>query len=102
MNHGKRPLAIYWDASAILSALIRDVHSEKEWANKEGVHLLSSLAYSRRISMIDSVKMIRFFASIRMTVSIFPCAQPPFAASYRIAVQTITCPMGTSKQSSYW
>ena len=41
-------LVLYWDASAVLSLLFEDIHSEAAlcWWQKEGaVHLLSSLAY---------------------------------------------------------
>jgi hypothetical protein len=36
----------YWDTSAILSVLLKDDHTEKarKWANKEGPHLMSTVA----------------------------------------------------------
>lgn len=39
---------LYWDASALLSALFSDRHSKiaKKWADTAGVHLISSLAYA--------------------------------------------------------
>jgi len=39
---------VYWDASAILSALFKDLRSEEaiEWIRKKGVHLISTLAYA--------------------------------------------------------
>jgi predicted nucleic acid-binding protein len=47
-------LALYWDASAILSSLFRDAHSDEamEWAKRDGVHLLSSLAYTEVCAVI--------------------------------------------------
>lgn len=45
---------VYWDASAVLSVLFRDVHSPtaREWAAMEGVHFLSSLAWSEVCAVI--------------------------------------------------
>lgn len=42
------PIVIYWDSSAILSVLFKDSNSvnASRWARKDGVHLISSLAYS--------------------------------------------------------
>lgn len=39
-------LVIYWDASAVVSALFQDEHSDRAWrlARQEGLHLLSTLA----------------------------------------------------------
>jgi predicted nucleic acid-binding protein len=66
MNHGKHQVAIYWDALAVLSALIRDVHSEKaqEWVNREGIHLLSSLAYAEVIAVISRIQRERVMADL--------------------------------------
>lgn len=40
--------ACYWDASAVLSALFRDDHSDQaiEWAKSDAVHLMSSLCFA--------------------------------------------------------
>ncbi len=39
---------IYWDASAILSVLFKDSHSDvaTNWAEKDAVHFLTTLAYA--------------------------------------------------------
>lgn len=39
-------LYVYWDASALASALVRDEHTDvaTDWAEREGLHLMSSLA----------------------------------------------------------
>lgn len=51
MNPVGNQVVIYWDASAILSALIKDAHSKKahEWANKEGAQLLSHWPLQRHL-----------------------------------------------------
>jgi predicted nucleic acid-binding protein len=66
MNHEKDPIVIYWDASAILSTLIKDTHSgeAQEWAHKEGVHLLSTLAYAEVLAVISRMKRERIMAEL--------------------------------------
>lgn len=46
---------VYWDASAILSVLCKDGHSNEamKWASCEGVHLMSSLAYAEVCAVIS-------------------------------------------------
>lgn len=46
---------IYWDASAILSLLFTDCHSDKAstWIEKSIAHLLSSLAYAEVCAVIS-------------------------------------------------
>lgn len=49
---------VYWDASAILSFLFQDIHSAsaRNWAEKEGVHFISSLAWSEVCAVIFRLK----------------------------------------------
>ena len=39
---------IYWDSSAVLSALFKDKHSRtaKKWSNAQGVHFISTLTFA--------------------------------------------------------
>ena len=48
---------IYWDASAVLSTLFEDRHSQEaqRWARKDEVHLLSTLAYSETCAVIARI-----------------------------------------------
>lgn len=66
MNHEKDQIVIYWDASAIISTLIKDTHSEEaqEWAHKEGVHLLSSVAYAEVLAVLSRMKRERIMAEL--------------------------------------
>jgi len=59
-------LVVYWDSSAVLSALFKDTHSEEaqEWAQKDGVHLLSTLAYSEVCAVIMRLKKERHIADV--------------------------------------
>jgi predicted nucleic acid-binding protein len=61
------PHVIYWDASAILSALFTDVHSDEaqKWARqKESIHLISSLAYAETCAVIARMQRERLLADI--------------------------------------
>lgn len=57
---------IYWDASAILSALFKDCRSEEalEWSQKEGVHLISTLSYAEVCAVIARLKKERLLADV--------------------------------------
>jgi len=49
---------IYWDASAVLSVLAKDSHSEtaQRWIRKTGLHVLSTLAYAEVVSVLDRME----------------------------------------------
>lgn len=66
MNQEEKKIVLYWDASAILSALIKDTWSEEaqKWARKEGVHLLSSLAYAEVLAVLFRMKRERMMAEV--------------------------------------
>jgi predicted nucleic acid-binding protein len=57
---------VYWDSSAVLSALFKDAHSKEaqEWAQREGAHLISTLAYSEVSAVIMRMKKERHIADI--------------------------------------
>lgn len=52
------PPVIYWDSSAILSALFEDAHTGRavNWARKSADHLISSLAYAETCAVISRMK----------------------------------------------
>ena len=66
MNDKRNHIVIYWDASAILSTLIKDTHSKEaqEWAHKEGTHLLSTLAYAEVLAVLSRMKRERIMADL--------------------------------------
>ncbi|MFP3912450.1 MAG: type II toxin-antitoxin system VapC family toxin [Desulfobacteraceae bacterium] len=49
---------VYWDASAIVSALFKDSHSPTalKWAETEGVHLMSTLSWAEVCAVISRMK----------------------------------------------
>lgn len=48
---------IYWDTSAVISALFKDAHSQEAWslARRQGWHLLSSLAIAETYAVINRI-----------------------------------------------
>jgi predicted nucleic acid-binding protein len=57
---------VYWDTSAILSVLFKDAHSEKakSLADREGVHLISSLGYSEACAVLARIRREGFITDI--------------------------------------
>lgn len=57
---------IYWDSSAILSAIFKDRHSAEaqRWARKESIHLMSTLAYTETCAVIARVQRERLLADV--------------------------------------
>jgi predicted nucleic acid-binding protein len=57
---------IYWDASAILSALFTDRHSDEAqaWAHRTGLHLMSTLAYAETCAVIARIQRQRLAADV--------------------------------------
>lgn len=51
-------VAVYWDASAVLSALITDAHSESAlaWYKQDCAHLMSTLAYAEACSVLSRLR----------------------------------------------
>ena len=49
-----RAVLLYWDASAILSTLVRDVHTAtaRRWIRRRGQHLLSSLSCAEVLAVL--------------------------------------------------
>ena len=58
--------ALYWDASAVLSSLFRDAHSDEaiEWAERDGIHLVSSLAYTETCAVIARLERERLLPDV--------------------------------------
>ena len=56
------PAVVYWDSSALLSALFTDNHSKraKKWADTEGVHFVSTLAYAEVCAVVARLQRERY------------------------------------------
>lgn len=59
-------VVVYWDASAILSALIQDIHSEeaRKWIDRSGVHLISTLSFAEVHAVLARIRRDRLMADI--------------------------------------
>jgi len=57
---------VYWDASAVLSALVRDSHSDSalKWIKKDGLHFVSTLAYAEVLSVLDRMAREKLLTKI--------------------------------------
>jgi len=58
--------AVYWDSSAVLSALFRDEHSAaaSKRAGEPAVHLLSTLAWAEVLAVIARIERERVLAKV--------------------------------------
>lgn len=58
--------SIYWDASAVLSALVKDSHSDAalKWTEKEGLHFVSTLAYAEVFAVLDRMERERILTKV--------------------------------------
>ena len=65
MDKGK-DVYIYWDASAVLSTLVKDSRSDGalKWIRKEGLHLLSTLTYAEVIAVLDRMERERVLTGV--------------------------------------
>ncbi|MBO8128152.1 MAG: type II toxin-antitoxin system VapC family toxin [Peptococcaceae bacterium] len=65
-------IVVYWDTSAIVSALFKDAHSEVafSWARREGVHLISTLALAETYAVISRIHRERFLAGVLVEAAV--------------------------------
>lgn len=61
-----REVALYWDSSALLSVLFEDIHSAQatRWANRRGVHFLSTLAWAEVHAVIARLERERVLTRV--------------------------------------
>jgi predicted nucleic acid-binding protein len=54
----KSAQVIYWDASAILSSLVEDDHTDQaqEWLKKRGAHVVSTLSYAEVLAVFARLR----------------------------------------------
>ena len=74
-----RPV-IYWDTSAIISALFQDVHSQEawSWSRREGIHLLSSLTIAETYAVINRIDRERALPEILVAAALEAFEQGPW------------------------
>lgn len=71
---------IYWDTSAIISALFKDAHSQEAWtcSRQEGIHLLSSLAIAETYAVINRIDRERTLPEILVNTALEAFEQGPW------------------------
>ena len=77
-------LVIYWDSSAILSALFSDSHSKtaKKWAGETGLHFISTLAYAEVSAVIARMKRERVLVQTLVDAAFEALEQGPWRRIY--------------------
>ncbi len=71
---------IYWDASAILSVLFKDSHSNTavKWIAKEAVHFLTTLAYAEVCAVISRMQRENVLSDILIKAGFEALDQGPW------------------------
>lgn len=79
-------VVIYWDASAVLSALFKDDHSEEamNWSRREGVHLISSLSYAEVCAVISRIRRERILVDVLINAGYESLEEGPWRHLYLI------------------
>jgi predicted nucleic acid-binding protein len=72
MTGTEKSVVLYWDASAILSALLRDEHSKdaQNWSNQPGYHFISHLAYSEVLAVFSRIRRERKMAEVLVEAAV--------------------------------
>jgi predicted nucleic acid-binding protein len=72
--------AVYWDSSAILSALFRDEHSDEasQRARRSEVHFLSTLAWAEVHAVIARIERERVLAKVLVAAAREALEQGPW------------------------
>ncbi len=66
MKTEEKPAVLYWDASAVLSALLKDEHSREahRWVIRSGYHFLSTLACAEVLAVLRRIARERLLAEV--------------------------------------
>ena len=82
--HNNNPVVVYWDASALLSALFKDRHSEEaiNWSRREGVHLISSLSCAEVYAVISRIRREGLLADVLINAAYESLEEGPWRRLY--------------------
>jgi len=69
---GASPPVIYWDASAVLSALFQDERSSDAhaYAGRESVHLMSTLGFAEILAVVSRLRRERQLADLLLDAAL--------------------------------
>lgn len=82
--HNNNLVVTYWDASAVLSALFKDKHSEEaiNWSRREGVHLISSLSFAEVYAVISRIRREGLLADVLINAAYESLEEGPWRRLY--------------------
>jgi predicted nucleic acid-binding protein len=86
VHNNNNLVVIYWDASAVLSALFKDKHSEEavSWSRREGVHLISSLSCAEVYAVISRIRRENLLADVLINAAYESLEKGPWRRLYLI------------------
>ena len=64
-------VVVYWDTSAILSALLQDSHSDeaRKWIEKSGLHLMSTLSFAETHAALARIRREKLMADVLISAA---------------------------------
>ena len=64
-------VVVYWDTSAILSALLQDSHSDeaRKWIEKSGLHLMSTLSFAETHAVLARIRREKLMADVLVSAA---------------------------------
>jgi hypothetical protein len=76
----RQPLVLYWDASAILSALVQDTHSRvaARWSGHDGLHLVSTLGWAETRTVLHRLAGEGHFTKVLLDSALESLATGPW------------------------
>jgi hypothetical protein len=80
MTTRRQPLALYWDASAILSALVQDTDSRTatRWSGRDGLHLVSTLGWAETTAVLHRLAGEGHFTNVLLDSAFESLATGPW------------------------
>ena len=80
MTARRQPLVLYWDASALLSALVQDTHSRvaARWAARDGLHLVSTLGWAETTAVLHRLTAEGHFTKVLVNSALESLAEGPW------------------------
>jgi len=82
--HSNNSVVVYWDASAVLSALFKDKYSEEaiNWSRREDVHLISSLSCAEVYAVISRIRREGLLAGVLINAAYESLEEGPWRRLY--------------------
>lgn len=80
MTTRRQPLVLYWDASALLSALVQDTHSKvaARWLANDGLHVVSTLGWAETTAVLHRLAAEGHFTKVLVNSALESLAVGPW------------------------